>query len=206
MGTEFPLNNFHPCLGLGLPNPALQALCKLITASETGEQLISRVSRAQTVEPRHLGCVGLERQSIHWPKIGPVNDMCALLLSARMIREKDKACEEESHSPCVFWACTSSFCVLLGSQRQGRGGPSEGTYKSCHLQSRHFLEFPFSAALHHVIPPNFFSSLTRTTATIPELQAFSHCTMMAAELQYLLSDACSVLKARSHWGMRMGSN
>uniref|UniRef100_G1SXH1 Tetratricopeptide repeat protein 28 n=1 Tax=Oryctolagus cuniculus TaxID=9986 RepID=G1SXH1_RABIT len=27
---------------LGLPNPALQALCKLITASETGEQLISR--------------------------------------------------------------------------------------------------------------------------------------------------------------------
>ncbi|NXR29444.1 TTC28 protein, partial [Cinclus mexicanus] len=29
---------------LGLPNPALQALCKLITASETGEQLISRVS------------------------------------------------------------------------------------------------------------------------------------------------------------------
>jgi len=27
-----------------LPNPALQALCKLITASETGEQLISRVS------------------------------------------------------------------------------------------------------------------------------------------------------------------
>lgn len=31
-------------LRLGLPNPALQALCKLITASETGEQLISRVS------------------------------------------------------------------------------------------------------------------------------------------------------------------
>lgn len=29
----------------GLPNPALQALCKLITASETGEQLINRVSR-----------------------------------------------------------------------------------------------------------------------------------------------------------------
>ncbi|NXQ35732.1 TTC28 protein, partial [Alaudala cheleensis] len=29
---------------LGLPNPALQALCKLITASETGEQLINRVS------------------------------------------------------------------------------------------------------------------------------------------------------------------
>uniref|UniRef100_A0A8C9KB75 Tetratricopeptide repeat protein 28 n=1 Tax=Panthera tigris altaica TaxID=74533 RepID=A0A8C9KB75_PANTA len=29
---------------LGLPNPALQALCKLITASETGEQLISRGS------------------------------------------------------------------------------------------------------------------------------------------------------------------
>ncbi|XP_062360403.1 tetratricopeptide repeat protein 28 isoform X1 [Cinclus cinclus] len=28
---------------LGLPNPALQALCKLITASETGEQLISRL-------------------------------------------------------------------------------------------------------------------------------------------------------------------
>uniref|UniRef100_A0A8C3VGS5 Tetratricopeptide repeat protein 28 n=2 Tax=Catharus ustulatus TaxID=91951 RepID=A0A8C3VGS5_CATUS len=27
---------------LGLPNPALQALCKLITASETGEQLINR--------------------------------------------------------------------------------------------------------------------------------------------------------------------
>ncbi|XP_052510568.1 tetratricopeptide repeat protein 28 isoform X1 [Budorcas taxicolor] len=30
---------------LGLPNPALQALCKLITASETGEQLISRAVR-----------------------------------------------------------------------------------------------------------------------------------------------------------------
>ncbi|XP_017931728.2 tetratricopeptide repeat protein 28 isoform X2 [Manacus vitellinus] len=28
---------------LGLPNPALQALCKLITASETGEQLINRL-------------------------------------------------------------------------------------------------------------------------------------------------------------------
>ncbi|KAM6155127.1 tetratricopeptide repeat protein 28 isoform 1-T1 [Rhynchocyon petersi] len=28
---------------LGLPNPALQALCKLITASETGEQLVSRL-------------------------------------------------------------------------------------------------------------------------------------------------------------------
>lgn len=35
------------CLGSGLPNPALQALCKLITASETGEQLISRVSTAR---------------------------------------------------------------------------------------------------------------------------------------------------------------
>ncbi|XP_030913276.1 tetratricopeptide repeat protein 28 isoform X1 [Geospiza fortis] len=30
---------------LGLPNPALQALCKLITASETGEQLINRAVR-----------------------------------------------------------------------------------------------------------------------------------------------------------------
>lgn len=32
------------CCFSGLPNPALQALCKLITASETGEQLINRVS------------------------------------------------------------------------------------------------------------------------------------------------------------------
>lgn len=31
---------FHPS---GLPPPALQALCKLITASEAGEQLINRV-------------------------------------------------------------------------------------------------------------------------------------------------------------------
>lgn len=39
------LNNrcFCSCFS-GLPNPALQALCKLITASETGEQLINRVS------------------------------------------------------------------------------------------------------------------------------------------------------------------
>lgn len=43
-GAETPLDNTHLLLGLGLPNPALQALCKLITASETGEQLISRVS------------------------------------------------------------------------------------------------------------------------------------------------------------------
>lgn len=43
VGAKTPLDNTH-LLGLGLPNPALQALCKLITASETGEQLISRVS------------------------------------------------------------------------------------------------------------------------------------------------------------------
>lgn len=44
MSAEALLGNTHLLLGLGLPNPALQALCKLITASETGEQLISRVS------------------------------------------------------------------------------------------------------------------------------------------------------------------
>lgn len=44
VGAKAPLDNTHLLLGLGLPNPALQALCKLITASETGEQLISRVS------------------------------------------------------------------------------------------------------------------------------------------------------------------
>lgn len=45
VGAQAPLANSHLFLpGLGLPNPALQALCKLITASETGEQLISRVS------------------------------------------------------------------------------------------------------------------------------------------------------------------
>lgn len=44
VGVKTPLDNTHLLLGLGLPNPALQALCKLITASETGEQLISRVS------------------------------------------------------------------------------------------------------------------------------------------------------------------
>lgn len=42
-------------LAVGLPNPALQALCKLITASETGEQLISRVS------PEGSGARGLGR-------------------------------------------------------------------------------------------------------------------------------------------------
>lgn len=44
VGAKAPLDNTRLLLGLGLPNPALQALCKLITASETGEQLISRVS------------------------------------------------------------------------------------------------------------------------------------------------------------------
>lgn len=62
MGAEVPLDNIHLLLGLGLPNPALQALCKLITASETGEQLISRVSQAKTAEPRPEGCVQLERE------------------------------------------------------------------------------------------------------------------------------------------------
>lgn len=44
MGAGAPLGDTRLLLTLGLPNPALQALCKLITASETGEQLISRVS------------------------------------------------------------------------------------------------------------------------------------------------------------------
>lgn len=44
VGAEAPPDNACLLLALGLPNPALQALCKLITASETGEQLISRVS------------------------------------------------------------------------------------------------------------------------------------------------------------------
>lgn len=57
VGSEIPLNNTHLPLGLGLPNPALQALCKLITASETGEQLISRVSPAKTAEPRLEGAM-----------------------------------------------------------------------------------------------------------------------------------------------------
>lgn len=58
VGSEVPLDNIYlPLLGLGLPNPALQALCKLITASETGEQLISRVSRARTAEPRLEGAM-----------------------------------------------------------------------------------------------------------------------------------------------------
>lgn len=68
----------------GLPNPALQALCKLITASETGEQLINRVSGRffsgtsfQMVHSRsvnsetHSGlCCGLsasEAETLHFP-------------------------------------------------------------------------------------------------------------------------------------------
>lgn len=51
-------------LGLGLPTPALQALCKLITASETGEQLISRVSPARAAELRPES--GAEERVI-WP-------------------------------------------------------------------------------------------------------------------------------------------
>ncbi|XP_060048527.1 tetratricopeptide repeat protein 28 isoform X2 [Erinaceus europaeus] len=46
--TADPGERLQQCSGtvqalLGLPNPALQALCKLIAASETGEQLISRL-------------------------------------------------------------------------------------------------------------------------------------------------------------------
>lgn len=51
-----PPDDARLLLAVGLPNPALQALCKLITASETGEQLISRVSpagsRARGAGPR----------------------------------------------------------------------------------------------------------------------------------------------------------
>lgn len=59
--AKAPLDNTY-LLGLGLPNPALQALCKLITASETGEQLISRVSWARTAEPRPEGSAKVERE------------------------------------------------------------------------------------------------------------------------------------------------
>jgi hypothetical protein len=50
-GAEAPPSNPAPPSCPGLPTPALHALCKLITASETGEQLISRVSGPDT-EPR----------------------------------------------------------------------------------------------------------------------------------------------------------
>lgn len=52
-----PLDDARLLLAVGLPNPALQALCKLITASETGEQLISRVSSAGS-RARGLGRAG----------------------------------------------------------------------------------------------------------------------------------------------------
>ncbi|CAB1321862.1 unnamed protein product, partial [Coregonus sp. 'balchen'] len=38
---------------LGLPPPALQALCKLITASEAGEQLINRVGSSTAALQHH---------------------------------------------------------------------------------------------------------------------------------------------------------
>lgn len=41
-------------ISVGLPPPALQALCKLITASETGEQLINRVGCCLYLDITHL--------------------------------------------------------------------------------------------------------------------------------------------------------
>lgn len=42
----------------GLPPPALQALCKLIAASEAGEQLINRV----------CSCTAGEKEMLRYPR------------------------------------------------------------------------------------------------------------------------------------------
>lgn len=60
------MNNFLWSRPSGLPPPALQALCKLITASEAGEQLINRVGPCS---PEQMLLV-FKSNAPHWISLG----------------------------------------------------------------------------------------------------------------------------------------
>lgn len=160
MGARAPLGDTRLLLGVGLPNPALQALCKLITASETGEQLISRVSGAGQWSPG-LSAGPSWGDGVPWPTWESASDRVLLPFSASVtrrerrglgVKQSPRRAPAQGARACPLWA--------LGSERG-----------LCHLQSQALSRTVHSVASCTLSPPapaSFFRCWTSVTATLPQ--------------------------------------